>query len=562
MRRWLVLLALLWALPVEAATRTVGSGKTHATIQACATVAVAGDTCEVYAGTYTEATITPANSGTAGNPIIFLAHAGDTVTVVGKFVLTNRNYITIDGFVFTGGQAVKAADDQENGSAVTTRDLIIKNNIVAWPSKTSTSATFQVYGDNLLIEYNDVSASGSDFTDIGGTNVVIRSNRFHDIDASASGEHIDFVQVIGGGVTPTLRYGLIEGNVFSGCVDDTHNCHFLLQRTGTGEIGTNAIVRFNYAVGLDGSGIGFGGSGDDVQYGYAYANTIATGYALAESGLGISWQNATSGASKNNIFFNSMGGGSTPIYSQTPAGGTFAYDGDIAYTTGYASTWTAPYSTESTYATLRNVNPTFANAPTNGTLTAGSGAIGAGVALTTVAVADSGSGTSLVVADAAYFQPGWAGVTADQIRIGASTTTTIASIDYGTNTITLAGGVSRSDGDAVYLYARSDGQVVLNTGAPDVGAYPYNLTPLAPTAITVGGTSTLTVSWSHGGANVTRFETVVDSATPRNVGKPTPSGTVYSTTLPTFSTGAHTLTIRACAGTLCTASAPLIVVKM
>jgi len=52
------------------------------TIQKCASIASAGDTCLIRAGTYRE-TITPANSGTASAPITFAPYNGESVTVSG-----------------------------------------------------------------------------------------------------------------------------------------------------------------------------------------------------------------------------------------------------------------------------------------------------------------------------------------------------------------------------------------------------------------------------------------------------------------------------------------------
>ena len=62
-------------------------------------MALAGDICEVYAGTYAER-VTPARSGTSGRPITFKAHPGDTVEVY-SFNISNRAYITISGFEIT-----------------------------------------------------------------------------------------------------------------------------------------------------------------------------------------------------------------------------------------------------------------------------------------------------------------------------------------------------------------------------------------------------------------------------------------------------------------------------
>lgn len=59
-------------------------------------ILVAGDTAQLQAGTYAT-NIAPANSGTAGNPITYVAATGATVTLNGKIVLSSRSYITVRG---------------------------------------------------------------------------------------------------------------------------------------------------------------------------------------------------------------------------------------------------------------------------------------------------------------------------------------------------------------------------------------------------------------------------------------------------------------------------------
>lgn len=144
-------------------------------------------------------------------------------------------------------------------------------------------------------------------------------------------------------------------------------------------------------------------------------------------------------------------------------------------------------------------NPLFVNASTtppadktdstlpNLDLQAGSPAINAGGALTTVATADTGSGTSLVLADARYFQDGTyapAGtVSADWIAVGTvSNVVQISSINYSTNTITLANSISRNGNDPVWLFKKSDGVQVLYGSAPDAGAYEFQQTDGPPSA--------------------------------------------------------------------------------
>ncbi len=131
---------------------------------------------------------------------------------------------------------------------------------------------------------------------------------------------------------------------------------------------------------------------------------------------------------------------------------------------------TRPYSSETTYSTLHNKNPLFANFPADPSLQSNSPAVGAAVTLTAVASSDSGSGTSLVVNDARFFQPGWAGTQGDWIRVGSSTAQ-ITAINYPTNTLTLSNSIARSAGAPVNLYKNSTGAVVLSGSAASIGAY-------------------------------------------------------------------------------------------
>jgi len=77
------------------------------TIGKGASVAVAGDTVQVLAGTYAE-TVNGANSGSAGLPITYSAAPGVTVTGNGlanggnAFRMSGKSYIVVDGFTITG----------------------------------------------------------------------------------------------------------------------------------------------------------------------------------------------------------------------------------------------------------------------------------------------------------------------------------------------------------------------------------------------------------------------------------------------------------------------------
>jgi hypothetical protein len=153
--------------------------------------------------------------------------------------------------------------------------------------------------------------------------------------------------------------------------------------------------------------------------------------------------------------------------------GTTTLSNSIAYYPGQTLTTAAPLTAcVSSGGCKINQDPLFTNyAADDFSLQAGSPAIEAGGALTTVAVSDSGTGTTLLVNAAYPFQDGWAGVQADTIAVGnVSNTVQIASIDYATNTITLASAITRNNGDPVFLFRDSDGTQVLRGTAPDIGA--------------------------------------------------------------------------------------------
>ena len=427
-------------------------------------------------------------SGSSGNRITFTANPGDTVTINSTVDISSRSYITISHFTFSGagvsgnGTSSHNIIDHNNSNTTMLRiidgqgsagsDNIMSNNVIVFPNHSNNATCFYVYGDRNRFENNDCSGGGGDFLDWGGTNVVVRNNKFHDIDGSLSGEHMDFFQVIGGGTTPTGSFSLSEDNVEYNCKNDGGNCHNVIIRTGGagGTAGADTIiVRFNYAHDIDGSGASFGGVGDNVPNSAFYNNTYAT-FTATGSGNCASYQNAPAGEAFNNICYNLGTAGQFQVGGCNSSGLTGVCNGNLLFDAGYTGSWDSVYSGEATYAALHNQNPQFANYPTDGTLQAGSPAIGAGVALTTASGSGSNS-TSLAVGNAHGFQPGWAGVQADWIRIGASTAVQISSINYSTNVITLASPVTWASGAPIYLYKNSNGTVVLPGNAPNVGAY-------------------------------------------------------------------------------------------
>jgi hypothetical protein len=227
-------------------------------------------------------------------------------------------------------------------------------------------------------------------------------------------------------------------------------------------------------------------------------------------GIGVAGYSGYSNGSNNRIYNNTLfnnglnvSGGSmdTAIYvttdaGQSPSGNVFKNNLYYSHYQVYAG---QRYSQQTYASEFISGNPLFVNASTtppadktdstlpNLNLQSGSPAINAGGALTTVAVADTGSGTSLILSDASYFQDGTYApsgtVQADWIAVGTvSNIVQISSINYSTNTITLANSISRNNNDPVWLYKKSDGARVLYGSAPDAGAYEFSQTgaPSAP----------------------------------------------------------------------------------
>lgn len=516
MKRFLATIGVLlaWEASAQAQTYTVCPAGpptcTYATIGACLSVAQPGYTCDVYSGDYTSAgIISSVRDGTSNTARITVSvHTGQTATVRG-FAITH-NWHTISGFTVNTGstssfgvQVTYATGVIFENSTVTAQrnscvrfgnsagdvpsNYIIRNNTVQYCGELltgfSSGSGIESYGSDALVDGNEIHHANDDCIKASGSNVVIRNNYCHDMaPINADGYNTAHIDLLHNG-TIALSNVLVEGNVYRNVDDATGNCHGTwLETPGM----TQIILRYNYNDNIDDSVTPQFAIPYSYNYQYLYNNTFGAGALASEGFCTYIPSGYRYSKFKNNICSNSNSVSSTIPIRMSDA--THESDGNIIHRVGYSGSWTGQYSTESTYAALRNQNPGFTNYPTSAAIGSTSPARDAGVALTTVAAADSGSGTSLVLTDARYFFDGEGLVNADQIRISTGTYATIASINYATNTITLTAGVSRSDGDPVYLYKKSDGDIVLVGPLPDVGAYEYGAgaaVPAAPTNVRI-----------------------------------------------------------------------------
>ncbi len=509
-----LLFCLSGAIRVAATTYTVkagGSGN-FTTIQACANVAVAGDTCQIYSGTYNEVVTLPA-SGTSGSPITFVNNGTALVT---GFAITNQQYVTIQGLSlgnhsavgtpgvrlygtshitvihniiqYTGGKGVQFNAYPYPATGNSTY-VILTHNTISWTGWNASGGDYgiDVYGDYNLIDSNDISHA-ADYTHVHGSFDVVRNNTFHDSASTDFGVpsgsiHIDGMQTWGVAGAP-LHHLLMENNTHSNVLYPAEgNVHFALldDNTCTSLDGaSDVVIRYNTYYANDAY---FTIAQNALPNVRVYNNTIAN--ATNPQGSLSNWANcSTGGAFINNVLYNTIKQG----YTDAGADGTSSpliTKNSLVYlaSCGSSCSWANSLTSES--GVVLNHDPLFVNPTDNFELQAGSPAIGAGTYLTTVASGDSGSGTSLIVNDAGFFQDGYgiSGVQADWVRVGTATKVQIASINYTTNTITLASAISRSPGNPVYLYKNSNGTTVLSGSAPDIGAVPSGA-PAPPTNLT------------------------------------------------------------------------------
>lgn len=509
---------VLLSLQAAAATYTVktAGGGDFTTIQSCADAATAGDTCIVYAGTYNE--VVTVSSGTAGNYKTLIVNGSDTVNVYG-FILGSHTkvigfhigrpsaptsnkcvdiqnatdvYVTNNIMASCGNPMVRTGSGKYGSSYV-----YIQGNTLSYACSTPASPNvckgIMVVGHHQLIENNDISHVEDAATWFASYS-VFRGNTVHDLLATDCGSntsncHRDVIESEPSAPQsdPISAHNLYEGNrVLRNIGADAHV--WLLQAddcTGC----WHTLIRYNLVAHVGTNSNGAGGTGildDNAQAsgtGYthvkSYNNTTAFAQDDPNDAVDFFAYNSSYGAEKNNIFYSYGSVSNYANYAVWAGGQTgFTHGHNLAYCTG-TCTWDAFYASGS--GNLVG-NPVFVDSGTdNYQLQAGSPARGNGSYLTTT-VGSGANSTSITVADATYFfaSNGITGVQSDWIRIGASTTVQIASIDYSTNAITLVNPISWSSGDPVYLYKNSQGKVVLSGSNPDIGAYPYDAPPAPP----------------------------------------------------------------------------------
>jgi len=283
------------------------------------------------------------------------------------------------------------------------------------------------------------------------------------------------------GTDPVTGYNVVEGNKFGYAARpcDDYTVGNVSMSTRYNIFRYNKLYHHNaYGLGTY-SYDGYSNATGNRIYNNTIFNSGYNIYPSYDNGFEDTAISIQHSANTGNVFKNNLYYLNYQLYTGQTSGNTFAneFNGDVSGNPLFVNASGIPPG-DKTDSTLPDLN-----------LQSGSPAINTGGALTTVAVADTGSGTSLMVSDGRYFQDGTYApsgtVQADWIAVGTvSNVVQISSINYSTNTITLANSISRNDNDPVWLYKKSDGALVLYGSAPDAGAYEFFQTegeaPLAP----------------------------------------------------------------------------------
>jgi hypothetical protein len=286
------------------------------TIGHAASVAVAGDTIYVKAGTYSE-TVTPSNNGTSDNKIIFKASTRRSVTV-NRFNIS-KNFIRVEGFQITHNTV-------NYGISITGNNVEVVDNYLyniqsaaiggSWTPKTESAyiannyifhcrAGIYVEGNNWLVENNEIerlydyTGADCDYVVFFGENHIFRKNYFHGTILSEIGSsHVDCFQTYDSSTTGRYTKNvLIEKNRcfdwHEGFMGEAHNLKISSNITFRNNVFARPLTGYQDAILVQ-----------DIPYVTVINNTFAL---IGLRGVGISKnsnQLSKYAIVKNNIFYD------------------------------------------------------------------------------------------------------------------------------------------------------------------------------------------------------------------------------------------------------------------
>ncbi|MHB8666778.1 MAG: hypothetical protein ACYC7B_04560 [Burkholderiales bacterium] len=510
------------------------------------------DTCTVFAGTYNESVTVPAGSAgnykiftvngsdvvsvlgfTLGSHNKLIGNCptlqGTVTTATCGFFVSNTASPTTNCVSMSNGttdvyirlNTMYACGGIGNAYPISVSYIYVQGNTVSYTNSTTGTVpttcsgagspvgnSINLYGNHILVENNDFSHYTISLA-WNVQNSITRNNNFHDtVEANNAGNCHSDTWFSEPGVSVNDLDNVYEGNLQYNAGGPNAKGQ-LSQGESCGGTCSVLIERFNSTSGIGGGNVSNDTTWDAVK---VYNNTwtaqnassnFACGNTTTDNSVPNTGQATARSAYLNNIYYYTNSAAHTGCVNayqcSTTSGSSCSWGYSLAFCTvsgGCGTVYGHLYQT-GTFASepgQQIADPKFVNYVSDGSLSnnynlrAGSPAIASGTYLTTIAAGDTGTGTSLIVNDAAYFQDGYgltnaySTVNGDCISVTTATNhVCVTAVNYTTNTLTLASSISRSAGQGVYLYNKSDGVQVLTGSAPDIGAYPYNAAPPAST---------------------------------------------------------------------------------
>ncbi len=291
---------------------TVGSfAIPFCTIDRGAYLAVAGEIVHVLHGTYAE-TVTPRNTGSAGNPITFLADSG--VTVTGRpqltvdpftaypgFAVSTKSYIVIDGFTITQtgtkGIYVDASDH-----------ITITNNHITYAGASSTTHPYEQGIYLKATTYSTISGNTTDHNTCIGIRLTNGSD-YNMVSNNLSFSNYSVVETDAAGIELTgASYNTVINNITFSNEDSGINVYV---NSSTGEQSTDNLIIGNLSYENGDHGIDINNS----PY-----NTIVGNTVHGNGTVGINIEGETLTGSHHSTVINNISAGN----GFTPPSGSFA----------------------------------------------------------------------------------------------------------------------------------------------------------------------------------------------------------------------------------------------
>ena len=352
-------------------------------------------------------------------------------------------------------------------------------------------------GDHFLIENNDFSYYTLSVLMLT-QNSIFRKNTFHDqYQAWGSGNSHTDTLFSEPGQSVNIQFNVFEGNTQRNAVGFDAKGELSQGETcgGTCQV---LIERFNIYSRLGGGAVSDNTTWDAVKnYNNTKVDTLeestfACGNATTDNATpNIITNTTTRTAFLNNIYYysnaNAPSGCVNPYAVSTTNGSSADWGNNLAFCVGGCGT-VYGHLYQSTSPSFSGEpgqvigDPKFVNYVSAGSLSndyhlqPSSPAKATGRNLTT-ANGSGSSSTTLIVADASYFQDSY-GLSNDNTTVSPdciSVTTVgnhvcITAVNYSTNTLTLASAISWTTGDSVWLYSDSSANVQLPAAGPNMGA--------------------------------------------------------------------------------------------